>query len=134
MGIFNFFNHSSNSNGSESSSKWKLLNSGEAMNAALDAGSDKLTIIFKHSPACSVSFFAQREMNKLEDEITEIADLYIVNVIGDRPISNEIAQRTGVRHESPQLLFLHKGEVIWNGSHHHVTAKNVEKIISAITE
>jgi len=134
MGIFNFFSSSANGNGTNSSSKWKFLTTEENLNTLLDAGSDKITIIFKHSPACSVSFFAQREMNKLGDEIAEIADLYIVNVIGNRAVSNEIAQRTGVRHESPQLLFLHKGKVIWNGSHHHVTAKNVEKIISAITE
>lgn len=135
MGIFNFFSNSDRDNGSESTkTRWKLLSSEEDLNTVLDDGSDKLKIIFKHSPACSVSFFAQREMNKLGDEITEIADLYIVNVIGDRPVSNEIARRTGVRHESPQLLFLHEGEVIWNGSHHHVTAKNVKKIIEAITE
>jgi len=37
MGIFNFFSSSANSNGTDSSSKWKLLSSEENLDTLLDA-------------------------------------------------------------------------------------------------
>jgi bacillithiol system protein YtxJ len=74
-------------------------------------------ILFKHSTRCSISAGAWRRMEEVD---TEKYTIFWVNVITDRNISNAIAQRFGVRHESPQALLLQDGEVVWARSHYQV--------------
>jgi bacillithiol system protein YtxJ len=42
---------------------------------------------------------------------------YFVDVIAERPLSQLIAAKTGVRHESPQALLVKDGKVIYSDSH-----------------
>ena len=42
-------------------------------------------------------------------------------------VSDEIARRTGIRHESPQAIVLKDEKVIYHASHYDVTAEDVEK-------
>ena len=58
-------------------------------------------------------------------------DVYLVDVIRERPISNHLAQRLDEIHESPQLLVLHKGEVILVQSHIDVEAREVLDVLDA---
>ncbi len=59
-------------------------------------------------------------MSKVADEVM------LVVIQKSRDVSNEIAKRTGVRHESPQTLILRNGEVVWSASHFDITANGVE--------
>jgi bacillithiol system protein YtxJ len=40
----------------------------------------------------------------------------------DRPLSLAVAERTGVAHESPQVILLSGGRACWHASHRAVTA------------
>lgn len=40
----------------------------------------------------------------------------------DRPLSLAVAERTGVTHESPQVILLSGGRPSWHVSHRGVTA------------
>jgi bacillithiol system protein YtxJ len=80
-------------------------------------------LVFKHSTTCPISAAAYREMSQVG------ADVALVVVQEARQVSNEIAQRTGVRHESPQALVLRNGEVVWSASHWKVTAEEVERAL-----
>lgn len=42
---------------------------------------------------------------------------YAVDVIGSRPVSRAIADKTGVVHQSPQALLFKDGRPIWHESH-----------------
>jgi bacillithiol system protein YtxJ len=53
------------------------------------------------------------------------ADVRLVEVQSARDVSREIADRTGVRHESPQVIVLRNGKAVWNASHFDVTATAV---------
>ena len=48
--------------------------------------------------------------------------VYLVDVITDRPVSRRIEAVLGVRHESPQVLYLEEGSVRWHASHGRITA------------
>lgn len=48
-----------------------------------------------------------------------------MKVIEDRPVSNEIAARLGVKHESPQAILVRGGKAVWHASHRQVTAANL---------
>ncbi|MFC4601963.1 bacillithiol system redox-active protein YtxJ [Cohnella hongkongensis] len=98
------------------------LTSLEQWNAALEASSSKPLLVFKHSTSCSVSAGAHEEtMRYIEDDRSGAVDYAIVHVIEDRPVSNEIAERLGVKHASPQVILVKDGEAVWNTSHWHIT-------------
>ncbi len=79
-----------------------------------------LAVLFKHSPRCSISARAYQEV---EDFLRSTEQpVFLVDVIRDRSLSRLIAERTGVLHESPQVLVLAGGGVLWHGSHGEVTA------------
>src|SRR5918911_1884098 len=85
----------------------------------------KPIIIFKHSNACSISSRAYREMEKVEGQVN------ILEVQSAREISRELANLTGVRHETPQVIVLRDGKAVWNASHFDVKAADVMKAVQS---
>jgi bacillithiol system protein YtxJ len=85
---------------------------------------EPLALVYKHSPICPVSTRAAREIERFEREHPEVP-VYRVDVVGDRAVSQAIAARLGVRHESPQAILLREGTPVWHESHGGVTATAV---------
>jgi len=85
---------------------------------------DKPVIVFKHSTACSISARAYREMEQLDD-------VNILEVQSAREVSRELANLTGVRHETPQVIILRDGKAVWNASHFDVKAAEVLKAVES---
>lgn len=84
--------------------------------------SQPVSLIFKHSTGCHVSAAAYSEMRSFLESNPQ-APVWLVDVIEDREISAEIARITSVRHESPQVLLLKNGHVVWYASHYGVTVE-----------
>jgi len=81
----------------------------------------KPAVIFKHSTRCSVSRFALKQFENefaLEDNV----DAYFLDLLEHRDISNEIASRFGVYHQSPQLLLIKEGKSVYDVSHSDIDA------------
>lgn len=93
--------------------------------------SEKPQVIYKHSYSCALSLFAKSSLESDLELAAEMADLYLINVIAQRPLSNAIAAKTGVRHESPQLLVIHNGDVFWSASHGNV---RIDELLEALNE
>jgi bacillithiol system protein YtxJ len=55
----------------------------------------------------------------------------MVTVQTHRAVSNAVAQKLGVRHETPQALLIRDGRVVWSASHFRVTAAAVDAAIRA---
>ncbi len=81
-------------------------------------------VLFKHSERCSVSRMAKRGFESDYDGTTPV---YLVNVIEERPISNQIAQITHITHQSPQVLVIKSGQCVYHASHDHINAEDVKK-------
>ena len=81
-------------------------------------------VIFKHSTTCPVSAAAYNEMEQFAGEVV------LVEVQRARELSREIEKQTGIRHESPQVLVLENGKVVWNASHFKVKARAVEEALN----
>jgi bacillithiol system protein YtxJ len=93
------------------------------------AGSDGVpAIIFKHSNTCGISSQAYTQMSRLG------RPLGIVVVQQARAVSDEIVKRTGVAHETPQLLIFHNGEVVWTASHGQIKAEAVQTALAEINK
>ena len=82
-------------------------------------------VIFKHSTSCGISSAAYREMEKLE------APVNLLEVQSARDVSREVADRTGIRHETPQVIVLKDGKAVWDASHFDVKAGAVRKALES---
>ena len=96
-----------------------------ALDNLLTNSKQKPVIVFKHSNACSISSRAYREMEKVE------ADVNILVVQSAREVSGELANLTGVRHETPQVIVLRDGKAVWNASHFDVQAGAVVEAVES---
>jgi bacillithiol system protein YtxJ len=85
-------------------------------------------ILFKHSLTCPISQAAFQEFQAYMKEQQEIPAFYLY-VQEARPVSNEIAERFGVRHQSPQVLYIKDGSEVWNESHWKITQKSLQEHI-----
>jgi bacillithiol system protein YtxJ len=75
-----------------------------------------------------MSFMAEREVAAwLGDVAGELdVDFYKVDVHSGRPVSDRIEQDFGIRHESPQVLWIGEGgEVRWHGSHRAISQETL---------
>ena len=88
-----------------------------------------LVILFKHSPTCPVSWMAHREVMQLRGEQPDLP-LYLISVRRRRDVARFIEERTGVRHESPQVLVLRHGDVVASASHDDVTASAIKDFLA----
>ncbi len=98
--------------------------------AALDASGQHVVVVYKHSPICDLSERALIEMNEFLRDAPSSLDVRIVDVLAARPASQWVEARTGVRHESPQVLILERGEVVWNASHSRITAHALRQALA----
>ncbi|MCL4638184.1 MULTISPECIES: bacillithiol system redox-active protein YtxJ [Olivibacter] len=107
--------------------KWIELNTQDTLETI--AASNSYAIIFKHSTRCPVSSMAKRTFEFESSLIPEETPVYLVDLIKYREISNQIADKWKVRHESPQVLLIKGDDCVYNESHNEIeVAKIVVKM------
>lgn len=85
------------------------------------------TIVYKHSPTCSLCDWSIQEVRSFAD--AEGTTVHQVDVLSQRALSRAIESHFGVRHESPQVLIIEDGRVTWHGSHR---ALRTERLSAAL--
>ena len=91
-----------------------LVTSAQAWLDALPA--DGIVFLFKHSPICGTSALAHEEVERYE-AANLATPVYLVDVIGQRPLSQDFAAILGIGHASPQVILLRGARPLWNASH-----------------
>ncbi len=89
----------------------------------------ELTVVFKHSPTCPVSLYAHREVSQFCADQPDVP-VYLVSVRRSRDVARHIADRTGVRHESPQILVLRRGQVVAAASHDDISVESLTSMLN----
>lgn len=100
------------------------LDSLESLEALFERSNTQPVILLKHSMTCGISSGVYREVQGVN------ADVHIVILQTDRPVSNAIAERTGIRHESPQAFVLKDGKPVYHASHYDITADDISACLS----
>ncbi len=122
MSVFsNLFGSSEKQDNSNSKINWIPLTYMGQLDEMVAFSEQKPAVIFKHSTRCSISRFALKQFEKdfdLEDKV----DAYFLDLLEHRDISNEIAIRFGVYHQSPQLLLIKAGKSVYDVSHDAIDA------------
>lgn len=92
----------------------------QELDALFEKSSEQPVVLFKHSITCPISSGVYQEISKAD------ADINLIVVQRARNVSTALAEKTGIRHESPQAIVLKNQEVVYHASHYDVTAQEVE--------
>jgi bacillithiol system protein YtxJ len=83
---------------------------------------DKPVLIFKHSTRCSISSMSlDRLLRNWKSEDSARVIPYYLDLIAFRSISDQIEDFFGVPHESPQVLLIKDGQVVYDESHYSIS-------------
>ncbi|RZJ74022.1 MAG: bacillithiol system redox-active protein YtxJ [Flavobacterium sp.] len=123
MGLFNnIFGDNQTNNKSTSGLPWKQLTDIQQLTEIAEESATTPAIIFKHSTRCSISRMALKTFEREYAIDAENATPYFLDLLEHRDISNEIASKFGVQHQSPQLLLIKDGKAIYHSSHSDIDA------------
>ncbi|NRT15824.1 bacillithiol system protein YtxJ [Flavobacterium sp. 28A] len=117
----NIFGSSENQNESNIKMDWEPLNHITQLDEIVTLSKEKPVAIFKHSTRCSISRMALKQFEN-EFDFPEKVTPYFLDLIAFRDISNDIASRFGVQHQSPQLILIKNGKAVYNTSHSDIDA------------
>ena len=113
--------------------QWHQLQSPQELEALISQSFDKPVMIFKHSTRCSISSMALDRLQRSwsESEMEALAPYYL-DLISYRDVSNEVARLLQVEHQSPQLLLLKNGEVVYHTSHMGISYQQLKQELASV--
>ena len=106
---------------------WQLLKNIETFDDLIRLSSDIPVMLFKHSTRCSISVMAkQRLESKWDFSSEEIIPVYL-DLLSYRNVSNEIADRLQVTHQSPQVILMKNGRGVYHASHNQISVGDLKQ-------
>lgn len=114
---------------SKSNHRWDYLRNVADFENLISASDEKPLVIFKHSTRCPISSMALDRFNDAVSDIADLANLVMVDVIDDRPLSLHIADVLQITHQSPQVIVVSKQEAIYDNSHNGIQGKSVLSLL-----
>lgn len=108
---------------------WISLNEIHQLDAIMEASKVKPQFIFKHSTRCGISKMVLNQFVKAYSLNAQNADLYYLDLLNYREISNEVGYKFQVMHQSPQLLIIKNGVVVTHASHGDINDVEVSSFI-----
>ena len=87
--------------------------------------------IFKHSTICPMSSAAFREFTAFVASHPELP-CWKVLVRENRHLSLSIAEKSGITHQSPQVIIYYLGKPIWDCSHGQITELTLDNSLNSL--
>ena len=84
-------------------------------------------LVFKHSIRCSISSMVKHRFERVFD--CKNVQLYFLDLITYRSISNQLADDFNVEHQSPQILLIKNGNCVYHSSHNAIDADVIKNKI-----
>jgi bacillithiol system protein YtxJ len=60
---------------------------------------------------------------------TDLMELYFLDLLAHRDVSNAIADKFGVLHQSPQIIVIKEGKSVFNASHESIEAEDLKRFL-----
>jgi bacillithiol system protein YtxJ len=92
----------------------------DALERVFTASDESTVVLFLHDPYCPISARAHRRVGQAGGEI------HLIDVSRQHELNRAVAERTGVRHESPQAFVLREGKPVWYASHGAITTEGLD--------
>lgn len=103
---------------------WIPLRSTEELEQIILLSQEKPQVIFKHSTTCSISSVAKNRLEKAT--APEETPFYYLDLLSYRSLSNSIADRFSIEHESPQILVIKEGKCVYDESHMGIDMEEIK--------
>lgn len=105
---------------------WNIIESEQDLENSIKKSYEEKIAIFKHSTSCFISKTVLKNFEKeLQEAENKNVNLYFLDLLAYRNLSNKIAEDLGIRHESPQLIVIENGKAINNASHQDITLSQI---------
>lgn len=127
MGIFNKMFGSSEPK-EEKVLPWLPLTTVSQLDIITDKSKSKTQLVFKHSTRCGISRMVMNQFVSAYD-IDNNVDLYFLDLLSHRDVSNEVGYKFQVMHQSPQLLVIKNGVVVAHASHGAINEVDLSKYL-----
>jgi bacillithiol system protein YtxJ len=127
-----FFNNMFGSNEQEeipSKVNWIPLDDLKVIDEAVALSYEKPVVLFKHSTRCSISRFALKQFENEYNLSKEQMEPFFLDLLNHRNISNEIATRFNIEHQSPQMIVLKDGVAVFSSTHSDIEADILKKYV-----
>ena len=111
--------------------QWDTLESIDQLNNIIKNSSIKPKVIFKHSTRWGISRMVFNQFQKGYDSNDDNVTYYLLDLLSYRDVSNAVAQKLNVVHQSPQVIIIFNKEVVHTESHHGIDIKKVQQIVSS---
>jgi bacillithiol system protein YtxJ len=108
---------------------WLPLTSSEQLETIKTESNTASVLIFKDSTRCGISKMVIKQFEKLFTEENQHLKVYYLDLLNYRDISNEIAVKFQVMHQSPQLIVIRNGTAVHHASHNDITQVNLTRFI-----
>ena len=131
MGLFgNFFGKNDNGNSEGAMDiPWVSLVDKDQLTELNENSKTRPQAIFKHSTTCGVSRMVLNMFKTSYGLEPSQMDFYFLDLHANREVSNEVANRFGVVHQSPQLLIIKNGVVVAHSSHGGISEIKLEQYV-----
>jgi len=108
---------------------WVNVESVEQLNDILLSDSEKPKLLFKHSTRCGISSMVLRSFEGAWSSGNELCELYFIDLLRHRDVSNSVAELTGIIHQSPQAIVIKGKEIIYDATHSGIDGRKIESIL-----
>src|SRR5688572_21905427 len=102
----------------------------DELDAAIAESLDRPLLLFKHSRTSGISCEALDELQVHVERSAARAAYKLMTVQSHRRLSDELAARFGIRHETPQAILLRDGVPVWTASHFRITANQLDSVVT----
>lgn len=108
---------------------FKEITGSQELAQILEESCQRQIILFKHSTTCPTSSRAWQEVQNFIQESSDEVLVGMIKVIESRPVSNQVTEELGLKHQSPQVLLVRERKVLWHASHQEVTQAKITKAL-----
>ncbi|MFV9551205.1 bacillithiol system redox-active protein YtxJ [Algibacter sp. PT7-4] len=129
MGLLNKIFGTSSEPKEEKVLPWIALNDLKQLSAIDEKSKSKLQVVFKHSTRCGISRMVMNQFIEAYHLNEDQLDLYYLDLLNFREVSNEVGYKYQIMHESPQILVIKNGVVLAHASHGAINEVDLNKFI-----
>lgn len=90
--------------------------------------------LLKHNTTCPISKGVLQRLGDADTGVSVLKGIHVLDLLAHRNLSNDIADRFEVEHQSPQLLLLHRGKCIYTEWGYDISADAILEAIEDVNE
>ena len=111
----------------EKSLPWIPINAEGQLQEIKERSRIRPQFIFKHSTTCGISRMVINQFTDAYSFTENDVDLYYLDLLNYREVSNEVGYKFQVLHQSPQLLVIKNGVAVAHESHGAINSLDLER-------